>query len=263
MTAAGYSHDGSLLALGGRASITLWQPAANRLLATLVAPSCPRRSRLTHLCFLPASPYLVSVHRGKHGCLCVWNLLTQTLWWSSFASVVDVAAHPHLPQFAAAFDMPGKPGKSAVTIFGTGGATPEALWETAGADVVRVLYAPAGSALLRRLTSQAGASMPLFALTHDRRVVLLTGEERSIDGAGGVADARAAARPPQGLPFGVDTAVVRAEGNGPQAGVSSAWRAATEALFAAPSHLLPPAEELCGGVLRSLLRKQEDVHMDE
>ena len=189
MTAAAYSSDGTVLAVGSRSIITLWHPESTARMAVLVAPSCPHTSTATHLAFLTDAPYLVSVHRGKRGCVCVWNLMTLTLWWATYAVVDDVAAHPVLPRFAAVIDAP-EIGGSVVAVLGPDSATAEeTLRSEGGVRVSRVMFPPPGCALHSKVCGKARSGDdvvgrgPMLVLTHDRRIVVVPDQEGEKTGA--------------------------------------------------------------------------------
>lgn len=100
--------------------MTLWDPAANALVAVLPPPAAhPSSSPFTRLAFVPGTPYLAGAATppGAHptgsssgssqpgygvgladgtapGTLAVWNLLTADLWWSHAVTVSALAADP-------------------------------------------------------------------------------------------------------------------------------------------------------------------------
>jgi hypothetical protein len=278
MTAAAYSPDGSVLAVGGRATITLWQPMANALMATLVAPSCPRTSRLTHIAFLPQSPYLVTAHRGKKACLCVWNLLTLTLWWCTYTTVIDVAAHPTQPRFAAVFDALSNSRNSIVAVLGAESSKAEETWGSCGEGIARVFFAQRGSALHSRVQGKGGGARGrglMFVLTHDRRIMMLPEHEKKGEAGqealavsacnGAISSVRMDPAAPSAYSdiFG-NKPQPREEGEEmgrpavhQQSGDDRTMDEGILSVFDAPSHLLPTTAGLCEGVLRLLLRRRQ------
>jgi hypothetical protein len=304
MTAAAYSHDGSVLAVGSRSSVTLWQPEANARMATLVAPACHDTSTCTHVAFLAGGAHMVSAHRGKRGCLVVWNLLTLTSWWCIFTAVEDIAPHPSLPCFAAIIDEP-KLHASTVVVMGPDSDQAQETWRSRrGARVARAMFVPQGCALHSRLCSGKALGVadgrgPLFVMTQDRRIVMIpdnsTSRKAAADGAiggrkglasdtqqsdateqhehreGGAHGRPAEAREAAGAATQVSgframygeapAAKIRDARDAADAPALPAPDAASDlsAVFDAPSHLLPPAEELCHDVLRLLLRKPCDA----
>ncbi|KAF9187055.1 WD repeat-containing protein 75 [Haplosporangium sp. Z 767] len=74
---AGFSSDGSLLAIAYGQIITLWNPYLNTLQGVLVQP--PENRPVKHLTFLKNSPFLIAATKDHLYC---WNLLTCSVWWS-------------------------------------------------------------------------------------------------------------------------------------------------------------------------------------
>ncbi|KAF9152489.1 WD repeat-containing protein 75, partial [Actinomortierella ambigua] len=74
---AGFSSDGSLLAVAYGQIITLWNPYLNALQGTLTMP--PENRPIRHLTFVKNSPFLVAATKDH---LYSWNLLTCSVWWS-------------------------------------------------------------------------------------------------------------------------------------------------------------------------------------
>jgi len=74
---AGFSSDGSLLAVAYGQIITLWNPYLNTLQGVLTQP--PENRPVKHLAFLKNSPFLVATTKDHLYC---WNLLTCSVWWS-------------------------------------------------------------------------------------------------------------------------------------------------------------------------------------
>ncbi|KAG0315602.1 hypothetical protein BGZ99_007355 [Dissophora globulifera] len=76
-TCAGFSSDGSLLAVAYGQIITLWNPYLNTLQGVLTQP--PENRPIRHLTFLKNTPFLIAATRDH---LYSWNLLTCSVWWS-------------------------------------------------------------------------------------------------------------------------------------------------------------------------------------
>ncbi|KAG0370671.1 WD40-repeat-containing domain protein [Gamsiella multidivaricata] len=74
---AGFSSDGSLLAVAYDQIITIWNPYLNTLQAVLTQP--PENRPIKHLTFLKNSPFLIAATKDH---LYSWNLLTCSVWWS-------------------------------------------------------------------------------------------------------------------------------------------------------------------------------------
>ncbi|KAF9136120.1 hypothetical protein BGW39_006916 [Mortierella sp. 14UC] len=74
---AGFSSDGSLLAIAYGQIITLWNPYLNTLQGVLTQP--PENRVIHHLTFVKNSPFLIAA-TSDH--IYSWNLLTCSVWWS-------------------------------------------------------------------------------------------------------------------------------------------------------------------------------------
>ena len=67
MSAVAFSGDGSLVAAAVSGSVTLWDPAANALVAVMACPGAASTAVMSSLSFVPGTPYLVSLPRtSKH-----------------------------------------------------------------------------------------------------------------------------------------------------------------------------------------------------
>ncbi len=60
MSAVAFSGDGSLVAVAMPGSVTLWDPAANSLVAVLAHPPAASSVAVSSLSFVAETPYLVS-----------------------------------------------------------------------------------------------------------------------------------------------------------------------------------------------------------
>ncbi|KAF9432034.1 hypothetical protein BGZ76_011388 [Entomortierella beljakovae] len=74
---AGFSSDGSLLAVAYGQIITLWNPYLNTLQGVLTQP--PENRPVKQLVFIKDSPFLIAITKDH---LYSWNLLTCSVWWS-------------------------------------------------------------------------------------------------------------------------------------------------------------------------------------
>ena len=104
--AIAFAEDGSILAIAFGNNVTLWNPHTNTLLHVL--PHQPNSERLRHLGFLKgSSPFLVACSTKQ---VCVWNLLTLSLWWShtDLPQISSFALHPVEPRFAIGLKLYGK-----------------------------------------------------------------------------------------------------------------------------------------------------------
>ena len=266
-SAVAYSGDGTVLAAGGGALITLWNPDSNALGATLVAPAHARKSHVTRLAFLEGSPHLVSAHGGRDACVCVWSVETLDLVWCTLADVTDVAPHPTRPLFAAAISQGG--GQcDVVAVLTPESAVAEQTWLLRrGARASRALFVAPDTALSNRLHGKARgpAQQLLVVLTEDREIAVLSTEgSDALSPGDAAADGRAELertqqRGERGV--GVDGlfgSVPTGGAGSKRGGVSAELRPESlQALFDAPSHLLPDTGELCESVLQLLLRRPD------
>ena len=62
MSAVAFSGDGSLVAAAMPGSVTLWDPAANALVAVLAHPAAAGAVAASSLSFVAGTAYLVSMH---------------------------------------------------------------------------------------------------------------------------------------------------------------------------------------------------------
>lgn len=257
-----YSGDGTVLAAGGRALITLWNPDSNALGATLIAPAHAHKSHVSHICFLEASPHLVSAHGGKGGCLCVWNLETLDLEWSTLASVTDIAPHPTRPLFAAVIEQGG--GRcDVIAVLKPESATAEQTWlARPGARASRALFVPPETALSNRLQGRGvGDQQLLVVVTADRQIAVLSasGDAPSLSEAAAESE-HTAQRGERGVGvegmFGSGAQTPQSKQRGSDS-VGAPRPESLLELFDAPSHLLPDTGELCESVLQLLLRRPD------
>ena len=102
MSAAAFSSDGSLLAAASGDQVTLWDPYSNAMVSCIASPPANQGSPLRKLCFLPNSPYLVGYTTGANPSLIVWNLITESVWWSYQLAVSAIAADPNGDSVAVA-----------------------------------------------------------------------------------------------------------------------------------------------------------------
>ena len=99
---------GCCLSRSAWAQVTLWDPAANALVAVLPPPGAhPPGAPFTRLAFVPGTPFLAGAAvpsprpdpdpgapAGAAGTLAVWDLLTAALSWSHAVTVTALAADP-------------------------------------------------------------------------------------------------------------------------------------------------------------------------
>ncbi|KFH63820.1 hypothetical protein MVEG_10513 [Podila verticillata NRRL 6337] len=101
---AGFSSDGSLLAIAYGQIITLWNPYLNTLHGVLTQP--PETRPVTRLTFLKNSPFLIAATRDH---LYSWNLLTCSVWWSYQIRCEQLVASQTNSNFMITCTDPAKP----------------------------------------------------------------------------------------------------------------------------------------------------------
>eukprot|EP01116_Phalansterium_solitarium_P023920 TRINITY_DN8595_c0_g1_i1.p1 TRINITY_DN8595_c0_g1~~TRINITY_DN8595_c0_g1_i1.p1 ORF type:complete len:1176 (+),score=463.09 TRINITY_DN8595_c0_g1_i1:143-3670(+) len=265
-----FSADGSLLAVAFGEVITLWNPATNVLLRELVA--YPPTSEIRRVAFVPKSGYLVASSRER---LYVWDLLTCTVYWSVALDVKEIAVDPEGGRFLVS-TRPSDPraGKKAakadyLLLFETGSPSPKHSWRL---DSPAVLIAFVPPAVLAK--SQSRSTSTIFYLTSLQEVFLLEEHKADLD----LEATPAVAAPLQSLEAEsrafedlysklsvADAGPTRtAPGSkqhtkaaAPVAEVASSTPdGAIDALFSAPSHVLPPVSTLYRAFMDLLVAKE-------
>ncbi|CAL5220765.1 g2829 [Coccomyxa viridis] len=108
MSAVAFSGDGSLVAVAMPGSVTLWDPAANSLVAVLAHPPAASSVAVSSLSFVAETPYLVGVSTDPQSqCVVVWNLITASVWWSAATPASCLAVDAKSGAFAVA--LPREP----------------------------------------------------------------------------------------------------------------------------------------------------------
>lgn len=102
MSAAAFSSDGDLLAAATGDTVTLWDPYTNAIISRLASPPANQGSPLSKLGFVPNSPYLVGYTTGSNPSLILWNLITESIWWSYQLAVSAIATDPNGSSIAVA-----------------------------------------------------------------------------------------------------------------------------------------------------------------
>ena len=102
LLAAAFSSDGSILAVASQDTVSLWNPDSNAMISTLAAPAGSEGSKLCRLTFVADTPYLAAYTQGSNASLIVWNLLTESVWWSYALTVSAMAVDPESSCIAVA-----------------------------------------------------------------------------------------------------------------------------------------------------------------
>lgn len=164
MSAAAFSSDGSLLAAASEDQVTLWDPDSNAMVSCLASPPAKLGSPLRKLCFIPHSPYLVGYTTGANPSLIVWNLLTQSVWWSYQLAVSAMAADPKSGSIAVAV-LPGdaQVGKSSQTNSGAAGqAEGDAISQAKASSSVSKILRQGAMSVTRPDDDQSAAASAVF-----------------------------------------------------------------------------------------------------
>ena len=102
LLAAAFSADGSILAVASQDTVSLWDPNSNAMISTLPTPAGSEGSKLCKLAFVASMPYLAAYTQGTNASLIVWNLLTESVWWSYALTVSAMAVDPDSGYIAVA-----------------------------------------------------------------------------------------------------------------------------------------------------------------
>lgn len=102
------------MAVASRDTVSLWHPDTNALISTLAIPAGSEGSKLCKLAFVADTPYLAGYTQGANASLVVWNLLTESIWWSYALTVSAMAVDPESSYIAVAVpaQQPEQTGKS-------------------------------------------------------------------------------------------------------------------------------------------------------
>ena len=98
---AAFSPDGSVLAIGSGAVVSVWDPLANTLLFTLTHPidDIETNDCVKKVMFLQGTPLIVTLTNDR---IVVWNLVSRAQWWSYAAEPSIAACDANSAVFAVA-----------------------------------------------------------------------------------------------------------------------------------------------------------------
>ena len=102
MCAAAFSSDGSMLGVASQDEVTLWDPYTNSMLTSLASPPGNQGCPIVKLLFVPNTPFLAGYTTGPAASLIVWNLLTESIWWSYALTCSALAVDPESSCIAVA-----------------------------------------------------------------------------------------------------------------------------------------------------------------
>ena len=319
MTAAAFSSDGSILGVASQDEVTLWDPYTNSMLTSLASPPGNQGCPIVKLLFVPNTHFLAGYTTGPAASLIVWNLLTESIWWSYALTCSALAVDPEssciavavAPQKAVAEGQKGSQkagadghkgshegqaaglqqqaqnprtsadvgsnsaemlqgpmtvpdpeeqqasmGTSAVFLFVPSSGQPQLSWSLGQATVASLLFALPGTKLHSASLDIAPAGVsPLLILTEDRQYAIARSATHMH---------HASFQPSTPLqsnqPSAFEAAFGKAAVQQPvqQAALSmtkqSQSQSQLQALFDAPSHVLPPLKDLAPAFFDNLIR---------
>ncbi|KAG0046776.1 hypothetical protein BGZ83_008059 [Gryganskiella cystojenkinii] len=165
---AGFSSDGSLLAVAYGQIITLWNPYLNTLQGVLTQP--PENRPVKHLAFLKNSPFLVATTKDHLYC---WNLLTCSVWWSYKIKIDGLVASQTNNQFMIICSdfTPEAPSQQRIVVFKPSSPVPVRI-ETKNKKIrgATFMQDPALS-----IKSGADAVEPILMMSHGYDLEILGG----------------------------------------------------------------------------------------
>jgi NET1-associated nuclear protein 1 (U3 small nucleolar RNA-associated protein 17) len=152
MYSAAFSPDGSLLGIGTKELVTLWNPHSNGFVTSLACD--PSTRKVTHLAFVSESECLIAASAGSKPLLTVWHLPTLSVLWSCLLHVEALSVDPKSSHFGViALPLPeraeldnGYVGsrKATVTLFSPFNSSPKAAWTMQQGIGATLFFAPYG-----------------------------------------------------------------------------------------------------------------------
>jgi len=282
---ADFSRDGTLLAVGYGAVVTLWQPESLTLVGTL-----PHREPITSIRFIPGSALLAVATAGS---LTVWDLLTCSIWWSYAAPVKQLAVHPYRNSLAVLCEFPKTESEEAEQEVAAAAAAEEpepedGAAEGAGTQWGAVLFGDASSPLPTAAWALDGAADSIcfvpatsgkwgprdMATTAPRKLLLLgsqlelslLAETEKEDDVGSVAGATGSEEDISAFEalYGTSLPKRKPEAHAAQAGKPEkrATVGGEEGVFGGtPSHALPPLAKLFGHFMAKMLPAKAEASL--
>lgn len=273
MLCAGFSADGSLLAVGAGDLITFWNPETNSLVS-VIGESLYLTS-ISALSFISKSHHLVSVAKGSNPRFSIWNLSTLCVWWSYNLSVEALAIDPDRPNFAVLVPIPVDSSHklkseedAIIVLFSVEDPIPIATWAVRKGTGGTLMFIQQSALLLEETVSDK-TKVPenrLVFLNGDHEYVVFNPYNGNDDEAHATPIIRFTSVKEQG-PSGYETMFGKipdqernvdkpsenmANLNGICTGTSQPWNT----IFSGPSHVLPSLSRLGPAFLESLLEKR-------
>ncbi|KAF9923543.1 WD repeat-containing protein 75 [Linnemannia zychae] len=258
---AGFSSDGSLLAVAYDQIITLWNPYLNTLQGVLTQP--PETRAILRLTFLKNSPFLIAA-TSDH--LYSWNLLTCSVWWSYQLKVDKLVASQTNSNFLVTCSdrAQGVVPQHRIIVFKPTDPKPIRI-EKIEKKVRAITFMPDSSAAAK------DAVEPILIMNHGYAFEILGGrtvEELKAEAEEAAEKARAAALEAEtkksmmsdifGKSASVDTAAAAAKEKKQQdtlasRGMASKKHMVRNPLFDAPAHAMAPVSSLFESFMSQLL----------
>ncbi|XP_012075113.1 WD repeat-containing protein 75 isoform X2 [Jatropha curcas] len=268
MTAAAFSHDGSVLAVAAETVITLWDPDKNVLVAVIGETLMP----IVTLSFVGKSEYLVSVSWGSKPQLSVWSMSKLSISWSYGLHVEVVATETDLSSFAALVLLPksSKYDKSnertfrgrdgVILLFNAADPVPISTWLVNKAKGGALAFLHVNQSFTENMFDGKPPKSLLAYLNGDHEYVLFDPHGKEADEflkikRDGFTDLEEAGK------FGYTSVYGELPEFDPKR-VQSSWAPSVpserpwETIFSGSSHNLPPLTKLCSAFLESLLEKR-------
>ncbi|XP_071730304.1 uncharacterized protein [Rutidosis leptorrhynchoides] len=266
MTAAAFSHDGSVLAVAAETVITLWDPEKN-VLVSVIGSCC---EPIVNLSFIGESNSLVSSSRGSKPQLSVWSMSKLSVSWSYKLHTEAIACSAKesllavlviLPESSKADVATSDHDNGAILLFNAGDAVPIASWlvtKAKGGGIAFIqrgrsmddnsMDEDSGPALLAYVNGEHEYALfnPLGEEIHERK----TRHPDSVYGLEGPGQGGYASIYGELPEFKLKA--IEASSADPIMASERPW----ETIFSGPSHSLPPLTKLCSAFLESLLEKR-------
>ncbi len=291
--------------------VSLWDPYTNSMVTSLASPPANQGGPLCKLLFVPNTPFLVGFTTGASASLIVWNLLTESIWWSYVLTVSALAVDPESSCIAVAV-APQQPagdgqkeshneqnqatpsqqpsglpstagldaqtaellsqgpmtvpdpegqqtvaGGSAVFLFAPDSGQPQLSWSLGLTSVAALLFALPGTRLHSASSGLApdGVS-PLLILTEDRQYAIARSALHMQDASLQPSTPLQSDQPsPFEAAFGKAAVQHPAQKMPVSVARHSLAQQQIQALFDAPSHVLPPLKDLAPAFFDSLIKQ--------
>ncbi|XP_050217951.1 uncharacterized protein LOC126668808 [Mercurialis annua] len=268
MTAATFSHDGSVLAVAAETVITLWDPDKNVLVAVVGEIYSPIRT----LSFVGTSEYLVSASWGSKPHLAIWSMSKLSMSWSYRLHAEAVASAADESSFAALVLLPElsksdqsnettKTKDGAILFFNAADPVPTATWlvNKANGGALAFLQLNQSSAEENMVDgNRPGALLAYINGEHEYVLFDPHGKELGTLKQNGVLSLEEAGKFGYASLYGelpeidlkrTETSLVSSMPS------ERPW----DTIFSGSSHNLPPLTKLCSAFLESLLEKRTAV----